>query len=231
MGQSIDQFHGNPDHQAGIIERLTAPHRAQIELGDDTSRRNASLLADVEYMSRQVQQLLHLAEASEVRNRVFEDIAVQEVAGEATSFLQRMAASAGVRLTVAVAMTVGATRWSADRGALFTLLKNLLENAIQHAPPHSEVTVEISHDEFSVRDYGAGSDANPLRQIFSRFWRGAHRKDSGAGLGLAICQEIALAHRWTLSVERATPGLRFRVSNEPLRPGPPGNNDASRNER
>ncbi len=36
IGQSIDQFHANPDHQAGIIERLTGAHRAQIELGNRT---------------------------------------------------------------------------------------------------------------------------------------------------------------------------------------------------
>jgi two-component system sensor histidine kinase QseC len=33
-------------------------------------------------------------------------------------------------------------------------------------------------------------------------------------LGLAICQEIALAHGWRLTAERAEPGLRFRLLNE-----------------
>ncbi|WP_434573925.1 hypothetical protein [Pseudomonas sp. Z3-8] len=34
-----------------------------------------------------------------------------------------------------------------------------------------------------------------LSQVFARFWRGTHRRDHGAGLGLAIRQEIARAHR------------------------------------
>ena len=34
--------------------------------------------------------------------------------------------------------------------------------------------------------------------------------------GLVICQEIAQAHGWYLSAERAEPGLRFRLSHAPV---------------
>jgi signal transduction histidine kinase len=47
-----------------------------------------------------------------------------------------------------------------------------------------------------------------MSSIFARFWRGPHRRDKGAGLGMAICQEIAQAHGWTLTASRAQPGLR-----------------------
>jgi two-component system sensor histidine kinase QseC len=46
---------------------------------------------------------------------------------------------------------------------------------------------------------------------FDRFWRGAHKRDTGAGLGLTICREIALAHGWALSAHRMQPGLMFRL--------------------
>lgn len=93
-----------------------------------------------------------------------------------------------------------------------SLLKNLLENAIQHAPAGTAVTVDIRSDALTVRDCGPGVDAAQLPLLFERFWRGAHRRDHGAGLGLAICQEIALAHEWHLSAERAEPGLQFRLA-------------------
>ncbi|WP_431262384.1 sensor histidine kinase [Roseateles chitinivorans] len=105
--------------------------------------------------------------------------------------------------------------WDADRGALFTLLKNLLENAIQHAPAGSLVSVEIEADRLSVRDRGPGVTPHQLSRIFGRFWRGAHRRDHGAGLGLAICQEIAEAHGWTLSAQPEDPGLRMVVAKSP----------------
>jgi signal transduction histidine kinase len=183
--------------------------RAQIELMDDGEDRRA-LLNDVEHMTRQVQQLLLLAEASERQNYSFAAVDVQEVAKEAADYLQRMADAADVQL-VTPDKTSG-PQWLADRGALFTLLKNMLENAIQHAPRGTEVRVEVGAAVVSVRDWGPGVHQEQLPQIFSRFWRGAHRRDHGAGLGLAICQEIALAHGWTLSAHRADPGLRLCLS-------------------
>jgi signal transduction histidine kinase len=74
------------------------------------------------------------------------------------------------------------------------------------------VSVEIAADSLCVRDHGPGVEAAQLALLFERFWRGAHRRDLGAGLGLSICQEVARAHGWRLAVERAEPGLRFRLS-------------------
>ncbi|WP_417355767.1 ATP-binding protein [Gallaecimonas pentaromativorans] len=93
-----------------------------------------------------------------------------------------------------------------------SLLKNLLENAIEHAPPHSQVQVALLPHELSVRDWGAGVDESQLPHLFERFWRGAHRRDRGAGLGLAICQEIALAHGWHLAASRQEPGLLITLT-------------------
>ena len=182
--------------------------RAQIELMDHSNGRK-SLLNDVEHMTRQVHQLLHLAEASEIQSYRFATVNIREVAREAMNYLQRMADTADVKLVMS-----GDTEshWLADRGALFTLLKNLLENAIQHAPHCSEIHIEVSSDTLTLRDWGPGVDEEQLAQLFVRFWRGAHRRDHGAGLGLAICLEIATAHSWTLAVQRAEPGLLFRLS-------------------
>jgi len=183
--------------------------RAQIELMDQNNERK-SLLNDVEHMTRQVHQLLHLAEASEMQSYRFATVNMHEVASEAVSYLQRMADTAGVKLVTTG--TPSEPHWLADRGALFTLLKNLLENAIQHAPRGSDIHIEVSAHTLTLRDSGPGVDEEQLGHLFVRFWRGAHRRDHGAGLGLAICQEIATAHGWTLSVQRAEPGLRFQLA-------------------
>jgi len=201
------EFLANAAHE---LKTPLALIRAQIELREDGENDRDSLLSDVEYMTRQVQQLLLLAEASEIHNYKFTIVRVQEIAHEVVSYLQRMAEAVGVRLTVSAAADA---EWKADRGALFTLLKNLLENAIQHAPANTSVRVEIQGDTVTVRDRGPGVDVAQLPLLFERFWRAAHRRDHGAGLGLAICQEIALAHGWRLTAERVEPGLRFRLTN------------------
>ncbi|WP_136069079.1 sensor histidine kinase [Modicisalibacter radicis] len=201
------EFLANAAHE---LKTPLALIRAQIELREDAGNDRDSLLSDVEYMTRQVQQLLLLAEASEAHNYSFAVVSVQEIAHEAAAYLQRMAESADVHLTV---RAVGDVKWRADRAACFTLLKNLLENAIQHAPAKTSVCVEIQGETITVRDRGPGVDVAQLPLLSERFWRAAHRRDIGAGLGLSICQEIASAHGWLLAAERAEPGLRFRVSN------------------
>ncbi|TLX62259.1 two-component sensor histidine kinase [Stutzerimonas nosocomialis] len=189
--------------------------RAQLELIDHDDGRT-SLLNDVEHMGRQVQQLLHLAEASEMQSYRFAPVNVREVANEAARYLQRMADTAGV--TFVMTGDVSQPLWLADRGALFTLIKNLLENTIQHAPRGTKIHIDIGTNRLSLRDWGPGVDEAQLANLFIRFWRGAHRRDHGAGLGLAICQEIATAHNWTLIAYMAEPGLLFELShssNEP----------------
>jgi signal transduction histidine kinase len=168
--------------------------RAQLEI--DGLADPAQLLQDVDRMGRQVQQLLNLAECSERQNYVFEPIDAGAVARDAAAHLERLAQ----RRQVEIAVSAGAapTPLRADRGALFLLLKNLLENAIHHAGPGQRVQLCVGADHIAVRDRGPGIAADDLPRLFQRFWRGAHRRDEGAGLGLAICREIALAHGWTL---------------------------------
>lgn len=180
--------------------------RAQVELSPPSAERGM-VLQDVEHMSRQVQQLLHLAEASESQNYRLAIVDVHEVVREAAGYLQRMAGAADVRLELP--RQAAEVRWLADRGALFTLLKNVLENAIQHTPAGTLVSVEVEANAISVRDWGPGVPQDQMANIFARFWRGPHRRDKGAGLGMTICQEIAQAHGWTLTASRANPGLRI----------------------
>jgi signal transduction histidine kinase len=181
---------------------------AQLELMPATEQRNW-LLHDVRYMSRQVQQLLLLAEASEQQNYRFITLDVTEITAEVVAYLQRMADNQQVKLRLE--RHIASLIVPADKGALFTLLKNLLENAIQHAPAGSTVAVDVFADNISVRDHGPGVSEAQLPQLFNRFWRAEARRDSGAGLGLTICREIALAHGWLLSAHRMQPGLQFRL--------------------
>lgn len=151
-----------------------------------------------------------LAEASEVQNYRFTSVDVRDVAKEAAEYLRRMAEAADVLLVVPDGSS--GAQWQADQDALFTLLKNLMENAIEHAPRGTEVRVDVDTGTLSVRDCGPGVSPDVLSRLFTRFWRGPHRRDHGAGLGLAIYQKVALAHDWTLSAKRENPGLRLCLS-------------------
>jgi signal transduction histidine kinase len=75
------------------------------------------------------------------------------------------------------------------------VVSNLLMNAIQHSPPHTQVEVRMrtldGFAELTIRDCGDGIDPAALPHVFDRFYRGdpsRARATGGAGLGLAICK-------------------------------------------
>jgi signal transduction histidine kinase len=187
--------------------------RGQIELGVDDASREV-LLQDVSRMGRQVQQLLHLAEASEPQNYTFASVHAESVVLEVVSYIERLANQQGVSLRVVA--DPASMQLRADRGAFFTLLKNLLENAIQHSRAGDVVQIRVEPNLISVQDEGPGVGPEDLPKLFMRFWRGAHRRDLGAGLGLSICREIAQVHGWDLQARRGEAGMIFDLSIKPI---------------
>lgn len=63
-----------------------------------------------------------------------------------------------------------------------------------------------------VQDEGQGIRQEYLPFLSKRFWRAPDAQHDGAGLGLAICKEIATAHEWRLTVSSLVSGTRFAVS-------------------
>jgi signal transduction histidine kinase/HAMP domain-containing protein len=83
---------------------------------------------------------------------------------------------------------------------------NLLSNAIKYTSPGGriEVSAKAEGDKvwFFVSDTGSGISLEHQRQVFDQFFRvPGERKDSGAGLGLAIAREIVTAHGGDIGVE------------------------------
>lgn len=212
LGRLEKSFRSQQDFLATAAHELKTPLtllRAEMELMEESAEVREPLLMQVSHLARQVQQLLLLAEASEPLSYRFSDVDAGDVARDAAGYLHRIADDASVRLDIHGSDDVA--KWHADRGAFFTLLKNLIENAIQHAPVGTVVSVDVREESLSVRDQGAGVGPEELPHIFERFWRGAHRRDTGAGLGLAICQEICTAHGWTLTACNGLTGLTVTV--------------------
>ena len=89
----------------------------------------------------------------------------------------------------------GAALARADSQRVVQIVRVLVENALVHTPPGTQVHVSVSRTngraEISVEDRGPGIDAEDADQLFERFYRGDSTKASGSGLGLAIARELA----------------------------------------
>lgn len=101
----------------------------------------------------------------------------------------------------------------ADANRLQQLFSNLLENAVRYTDPKGVIRIRAFPDRADVcidfLDSGPGVSAEQLPRLFERFYRGEssrNRASGGAGLGLAICHSIALAHGGSLNAAHSPLG-------------------------
>lgn len=85
-----------------------------------------------------------------------------------------------------------------DKDRLVQVFRNLLENAINFAPPMGakiEIGLRVNHKAivFYVKDNGPGIPKEKQERLFSKFYQvdtSLRRKHGGSGLGLVICKGI-----------------------------------------
>jgi signal transduction histidine kinase len=147
---------------------------------------------------------------------------VGAIVSEATADCAGLAEAAGVAIESAVPATLPPTR--VDRARLQLVLRNLIDNAIQHSPRGGRVTViarEIRGPrhgwlECEVRDRGSGFPDGDLAHVFEPFFS---RREGGTGLGLAIVERIVRDHMGEVVAENREGGgalvrIRLPVSRE-----------------
>ena len=103
----------------------------------------------------------------------------------------------------------------ADEQLLRQALFNLLINAVQAAEPGGEIQIATSkaapgQGVLEIRDNGPGVAPENRADIFKPYFT-THQK--GTGLGLAVVQQIVLAHGWEVECLSNQPrGAVFRLS-------------------
>jgi len=105
-----------------------------------------------------------------------------------------------------------AARVRVSREDLAIVFDNLLENAIEYAPPDTRIDVESraagSEAVVTVADRGPGLPPGEQERVFERFYRGSAAAAHGAGTGLGLAIVRTLAERWggTAEISNRTGG-------------------------
>ena len=101
---------------------------------------------------------------------------------------------------------------------LYSIFRNLTDNAIAYAGDNTVITLTASEGEhhtwhFTFSDNGNGVPHQHLSRLFERFYRvdkGRSRKMGGTGLGLAIVKNAVILHGGSIvAANNADGGLRF----------------------
>ena len=102
-----------------------------------------------------------------------------------------------------------------DALLLAEAMNNLIDNAIRYTPGGGSATVRCGTVDaapyFSVEDSGGGIPSWARERVFERFFRVPGTPGHGAGLGLAIVQEVAEQHAARVEIDDV-PGAGTRVS-------------------
>jgi two-component system, OmpR family, sensor kinase len=190
------------------------------ELDGEQADSAQAALRSTRRMRRLVGDLLLLARADARRAPPRRSTDLGEVLTEAAAELGPMTDDHELSIDAYPVSVAGA------RDDLHRMVLNLLENALRHTPPGTQVTASTSADRGSamlvVQDSGSGIPPEIERRMFERFVRAGRDGGRGSGLGLAIVRAVAESHGGTVSFERvaAGSGSRFVVRLPLERPAP-----------
>ena len=170
-------------------------------------------------MERQIQALASLVDDLQLHSRIVSGtigmtrthLDLTELADEAMETLRPLAETRSVALLLEAEERVTV---DADGSQLGRVIRNLLENAIRHAPDDSVVLVQVASTPqqatLRVVDQGSGFPADFRERAFEPFTRADPARDlrtGTAGLGLSIARGIVTAHGGTIGVADGPGGV------------------------
>lgn len=160
-------------------------------------------------------KLLELATTTSGLPLDYETIDAEELFGEMGRIFQPILKRKNLHLNCSV--THG-TAVYADKELFQSLLYNLIDNAMKASGDGQEIRIDCSDSgsgtAVTVSDDGVGMSEEDVKKATRPFYmadKSRSRKDGGAGLGLALCAEIAGRHNADIDI-KSSPGKGTAVS-------------------
>jgi two-component system sensor histidine kinase QseC len=187
---------------------------AQVALAtvnpDDRRHALEQVIAGTQRATRLVEQLLRLARLDPLAD--LSNAQAIELDALAAQIMEELRPTAGTcRLHLDSGSDRGVIVYG-DADLLGVALRNLVSNAMRHAP-EGDIVLGIKNGggapRLWVADNGPGIPEAELPQLTERFYRGRDTTTEGSGLGLAIVKRIAELHGANLELKnRPEGGLR-----------------------
>jgi signal transduction histidine kinase len=197
-----------------IIRGLAQIISHQPDASPEVRQKSKAITDEVDRITAQLNEFINYSKPREVRRA---PVSLGAVVGEIGRALQYDFEDKAIQFSVSHQGLVV----EADEQMLRQLLFNLLLNAIQAVEPKGEIQIVCARTEadeasLEVRDNGPGVPLSQRDEIFKPYFT-THQK--GTGLGLAVVQQIVLAHGWEIQCLSNEPkGAIFRLTHLKLCP-------------
>lgn len=164
----------------------------------------------LKYINRESGRLSRLSEKMMELTRLYEpecSITLQEVSVE-TLFegvkenVSHRLQESGITLIVEDGYQEKKMRLDID--LMTSFLINLINNSIMASQPGSHIYMAAGEHSLWVRDEGCGippGEVDKVRKAFYRVDKSRSRKSGNMGLGLALCEQIAVVHHGRMEIE------------------------------
>lgn len=195
---------------------LQAERLAATELSDEARQRLQALRQGIERGRNLLEQLLALARAQTVNHTPVQPVSVRHVYRQVLEALMPLAQARNVDL----GMIDGPDALvHVPELALFTLVRNVVDNAIRYTPEGGQVDLQVhAHARqvvLEVEDNGPGIPADERERVLDPFYRVLGTEQPGSGLGLSIVWTLAQRLGGRLELCDATNyphGLKVRLT-------------------
>ena len=216
---ALRHFTGNASHQlrtplAIIRTQLALAARAQtLEEAKAAAKKGDASVAHAEHILAQLLRMANIDAAGSGEKQSLVTVDLVSLAQSVTADFVPSAADADIDLGFE---EVEPATVEAEPLLLRELLGNLISNAIAYAGRGSEITVRVRKVDgracLEVEDNGIGIPQEKRAIVRQRFARGEGNVAPGAGLGLAIVEEIATLFKAELVLEDGAGGQGLKAS-------------------
>ena len=156
-------------------------------------------------MNKLVISLLDLSKSENIKeNEVYTNVNLSKVIKNKALTFESLIYENSLELDVDV---VDDIMFNCNEDRIKELLSILMDNAIKHSLPNSQITVKLSKEKnniyLSVKNKGKEIPISEREKIFERFYRldkSRNRDDNRYGIGLSIAKNIVINHNGTISV-------------------------------
>ena len=201
---------------AAIVGAASALQTQREKLSPaEQDRLLASIASEASYLSTVTENTLQLVRLTSLQQELRRDWeSLEEIVGAVLARLRQRDPGRRIKSKV----PSGLPLIKADPVLLAQLIGNLLDNALKYSAGEIGLSVSANAQALviAVTDRGPGIAPAELDLIFEPYRRGDQSGPHGAGLGLALCRAIAVAHGGSLTVRRRSGGGSSFLATLPL---------------